>query len=139
MEIDGHKIASAVSVAQKDTAVDQYCGSVSVLLKCGLNFTAAAGGQNVEDDYSPLSFYGKIGWKMDLFSCGVTCVAVDYSHNEEISRAGDKAESYAIVLNQRVEPIMSDIYFSVRNYALDRAGENYDDIITFMSGIKLAF
>ena len=139
MEIDGHKIASAVSVAQKDTAVDQYCGSVSVLLKCGLNFTAAAGGQNVEDDYSPLSFYGKIGWKMDLFSCGVTCVAVDYSNNEDISRAADSAESYAIVLNQRVEPILSDVYVSVRNYSLDRPGEDYDDILTFMAGIKLAF
>lgn len=139
MEIDGHKISSAFSAAKKDTSIDQYSGSISVLLKCGLNFTAAAGGQDVGGDYSPLSFYGKIGWKMDIFSCGLTCVAVDYSNNEEISRADDKAESYAIVLNQRVEPILSDVYVSVRNYTLDRPGEDYDDILTFMSGVKLAF
>ncbi|MGD9873833.1 MAG: porin [Kiritimatiellia bacterium] len=138
-DIGEHKIASAISFAQKDTAIDQYCGSVSILLKCGLNLTAAAGGQDIEGDYSPLSFYGKIGWKLDLFSCGLTCVAVDYSQNAEISRADDTAESYAVVLNQRVEPILSDLYVSVRNYTLDRDGKNYDDILTFMSGIKLAF
>lgn len=138
-DIGEHKIASALSYAQKDTAIDQFCGSVSILLKCGLNFTAAAGGQDVEGSYSPLSYYGKIGWKLDLFSCGLTCVAADYSHNKEISQADDTAESYAVVLNQRVEPILSDLYVSIRNYTLDRKGEDYDDILTFMAGVKLAF
>lgn len=138
-EFGPHKISSAVACARKGAGVDQYDGSSSVLLGCGLNFTAAIGGQNVEGETSPLSCYGKVGWKLDLFPCGSTLVAVDYSRNEEVAQADDLAESYAILLNQRVDPISSEIYATVRQYALDREGEDFDDLLVFMSGIKLTF
>ncbi len=138
-EVGAHKVSSAAAYARKGSGIDQFSGSCSVLLGCGLNFTAAIGGQNVAGDYSPLSAYGKVGWKLDFFSCGATMLAVDYSRNEEVAQADDLAESYALVLNQRVEAISSEIYATVRNYTLDRAGEDYDDLLVFMSGVKITF
>lgn len=138
-DIGTHKISSAVAYARKGAGIDQFSGSCSVLLGCGLNLTAAIGGQNVAGDYSPLSAYGKVGWKLDLFSCGATMLAVDYSRNEEISQADDLAESCAVILNQRVDPISSELYATVRNYTLDRADGNFDDLLVFMSGIKITF
>ncbi|HOW96475.1 MAG TPA: hypothetical protein P5567_00480 [Kiritimatiellia bacterium] len=131
--------AAALAVAHKGADVDQFSGSCSVWLDGGLNVTAAAGGQEVEGDYSPFSWYGKIGWRLDWLSCGETCLAVDYSRNEEISQAGDRAESRAVVLNQRLEPIASDLYASVRTFTLDRPGEEYEDVLTVMAGVRLCF
>lgn len=138
-EIGAHKIASAIAYAHKGADVDQFSGSCSLLLGCGLNFTAAIGGQDVEGATSPLSYYGKVGYKHDFFSCGATMFAVDYARNEEVSQTDDVAESYALILNQRVEPLSSEIYATVRNYTLDRAGEDCDDLLVFMSGIKFCF
>ncbi len=138
-EIGTHKVSSAAAYAHKGAGIDQYSGSCSILLGCGLNFTAAMGGQNVEGETSPLSYYGKVGYKLDLLSCGATMLAVDYSRNEEVSQADDLAESYAVILNQRVEPISSEIYATVRNYTLERTDEAYDDLLVFMGGIKITF
>lgn len=139
-EFGGHRISSSAAFARKGPGVDQWSGSCSLLLACGLNFTAAVGGQNVEDgDASPRSGYGKVGWKLDWFPCGATMLAVDYSRNEEIAQADDLAESFALIVNQRVEAIASEIYATVRNYALDRPGEDYDDLLVFMGGIKIVF
>lgn len=66
-------------------------------------------------------------------------MAVDHSRNEKVAPADDLAESYAILLNQRVDPISSEIRAAVRQCALDREGEANDDPLAFMSGIKLAF
>ncbi len=134
-----HKLAAALAYAQKGTAVDQYDGSCSLLLACGLNLTAAVGGQDVAGDQSPFSYYGKVGWQLDLLSCGLTCVAVDYSRNEEVKQAEDAAESYAVIVNQYVKPISSEVYMTARTYTLDRPGESYDDIMAYMAGVKLSF
>lgn len=139
LEIGRHKLASAVAFARKGAGVDQYSGSCSLLLGCGLNFTAAVGGQDVEDERSPLSFYGKIGYKLDWFTAGATMLAVDYARNEEMAQAGDVAESYAVVFNQRLDPLNAEFYATARNYVLDREGADYDDLFVFLSGVKLAF
>lgn len=139
VEIGRHKLASAVAVARKGSGVDQYSGSCSLLLGCGLNFTAAVGGQDVAGVQSPFSAYGKIGYKLDWFSAGATMLAVDYSRNEEIDQTGDVAESFAVVFNQRLDPLHAELYATARNYVLDREGEDYDDLFVFMSGVKLAF
>ncbi len=138
-EIGRNKLASAVAVARKGAGVDQYSGSCSLLLGCGLNFTAAVGGQDMDGECSPFSVYGKIGYKLDWFSVGTTAFAVDYSRNEEISQAGDVAESYAVVLNQRLDPLNAELYCTARNYVLDRENADYDDLFVFMSGVKVSF
>ena len=134
-----HQIASAIAYAHKGAGIDQFSGSCSLLLGCGLSVTAALGGQDIEGDSSPLSYYGKLGYALDLLSCGGTLLAVDYSRNEEVAQADDLAESYAVILNQRVDPISSEFYAMVRNYTLDREGEDDDDLLVFMSGVKLCF
>lgn len=139
LALGAHKLASAVAFARKGAGVDQYSASCSLLLGCGLNFTAAVGGQDVEDERSPLSVYGKIGYKAEWFTAGATMLAVDYARNEEISRADDVAESYAAVLVQRLEPLNAELYATARNYVLDREGADYDDLFVFMSGVKIAF
>ena len=138
-EMGRHKLASAVAVARKGAGVDQYSASGSVLLGCGWNFTAAVGGQNADGPLSPLSVYGKIGYKFDWFSAGATMLAVDYSRNGEISRADDVAESYAAVVVQRIDPFHAELYATARNYVLDREGANYDDLFVFLAGVKVAF
>lgn len=137
--LGAHQIASAVAYARKAPGVDQVSGSCSLRLGCGLNLTAAAGGQDTDGDASPLSFYVKAGWRMEWFPCGETMLAADYSRNEEIGRPGDLAESHGLMLNQRVEAVSSELYATVRRYDLDRPGEEYDDLVIFMSGIRLAF
>ena len=138
-EFGGHRISSAAAYARKGPGVDQWSGSCSLLLSCGLNFTAAVGGQNGAGGAAPLSGYGKVGWKLDWFPCGATMLAVDYSRNEEIAQADDLAESFAVILNQRVDPISSELYATVRRYSLDRPDEEYDDLMVFMGGVKVAF
>ena len=139
LEIGRHKLASAVAFARKGAGVDQYSGSCSLLLGCGLNFTAAVGGQDVDGERTPLSVYGKIGYQLDWFSAGPTMLAVDYARNEEISQADDVAESYAAVVVQRLEPLNAELYATARNYVLDRADADYDDLFVFMSGVKIRF
>ena len=139
LEIGRHKLASAVAFARKGAGVDQYSASCSLLLGCGLNLTAAVGSQDVDGARSPFSTYGKIGYKLDWFSAGATMLAVDYARNEEISQAGDVAESYAAVVVQRLEPLNADLYATARNYVLDRENADYDDLFVFMSGVKIAF
>ena len=138
-ELGRHKLASAVAYARKGAGVDQYSGSCSLLLACGLNFTAAVGGQDVDGERTPLSVYGKIGYQLDWFSAGLTMFAVDYSRNEEISQAADVAESYAVVCNQRLDPLNAELYATARNYVLDRADADYDDLFVFLSGVRFAF
>ena len=138
-EIGAHKLALAAAYARKGAGVDQYSGSCSLLLGCGLNFTAAVGGQNVDGDRSPVSAYGKIGYKLDWFSAGATMFAVDYSRNEEIAQAGDVAESYAAVVVQRLDPLNAELYCTARTYVLDREEADYDDLLVFMSGVKIVF
>ena len=139
LALGAHKLASAVAFARKGAGVDQYSGSCSLLLGCGLNFTAAVGGQDVDGARSPLSVYGKIGYKADWFAAGATMLAVDYARNEEISQADDVAESYAAIVVQRLEPLNAELYATARNYVLDREGADYDDLFVFMSGVKIAF
>ena len=139
VEIGRHKLASAAAYARKGAGVDQYSGSCSLLLGCGLNFTAAVGGRDMAGETSPLAAYGKIGYKLDWFSSGATMLAVDYSRNEEIDQAGDVAESYAVVFNQRLDPLNAELYATARNYVLDREDADYGDLFVFMSGVKLAF
>ena len=95
--------------------------------------------EDVAGVQSPFSAYGKIGYKLDWFSAGATMLAVDYSRNEEIDQTGDVAESFAVVFNQRLDPLHAELYATARNYVLDREGEDYDDLFVFMSGVKLAF
>lgn len=139
MALGAHKLASAAAFARKGAGIDQYSGSCSLLLGCGLNFTAAVGGQDVAGETSPFSVYGKIGYTADWFSAGATMLAVDYSRNEGIDQTGDVAESYAVVFNQRLDPLNAELYATARNYVLDRAGADYDDLFVFMSGVKVAF
>lgn len=139
LALGAHKLASAVAFARKGAGVDQYSASCSLLLGCGLNFTAAIGGQDVEDERSPLSVYGKLGYKLDWFSAGPTMLAVDYSRNEDISQSDDVAESYAAVVVQRLEPLNAELYATARNYVLDRENADYDDLFVFMSGVNLRF
>ncbi len=138
-EIGPHKVGASVAYAHKGKGIDQYSGSCSILLDCGLNAAVALGGQSVEGETSPLSCYGKVGYNLELLPWGTTMLAVDYSRNEEVGQADDLAESYAVILNQRVDPISSEVYATVRNYTLDREGENYDDLRVFLSGIRISF
>ena len=139
LNVGPHEIASALAYARKGAGVDQYSGSCSLRLGCGLSFTAAMGGQDVAADRSPLSFYGKAGYRFDLFSCGETRLAVDYSRNKEIAQADDVAESMAIIVVQCVEPLSSELYATVRRYSLDRSDEACDDLVLFMSGVRFCF
>lgn len=139
LALGAHKLASAAAFARKGAGIDQYSASCSLLLGCGLNFTAAVGGQDVEGERSPLSVYGKIGYKLDWFTAGATMLAVDYARNEEISKVGDVAESYAAVVVQRLEPLNAELYATARNYVLDRENADYDDLFVFMSGVNLRF
>lgn len=138
-EIGSHRTSAAVAIARKGPGIDQYSASGSLLLGCGLNFTAAIGGQDADGGTSPLSCYGKVGYRFDLFSFGETMLAADYARNEEIAQANDLAESFSVAVNQRVDPVSSEVYATVRQYALERPGETVDDLWIFMSGIKLSF
>lgn len=133
---------AAVSIRDpSDDGVDyQVAGSWSMLHNpSGLSLTLS-GGMIEGDGDTPYNLYGKIGWDTAIFAFGNTGFGLDYTHSENISAEGDKANSFGIAAVQLIKDYGVELYGQLRLYTLDRGdGPNFDDIVVGTLGTRVKF
>jgi hypothetical protein len=133
------KLAAAVGyVDSGDRAGDGYTqigGSVSWLLPMGLNFTAALGERDYDDDdiEDPFNYYLKVGYKWDIHA-----LSVEYGMTEDFGVENLESSHYgaAYVINPW-KPV--EFYAAGRNYMADLDGEDPEDILQVMAGTRIKF
>jgi hypothetical protein len=141
----GTKVAAGVAYANQssisssvDTTVN---GSLSVLLENGLNLTAAAGMQEASasgrDD--PMFYYGKLGYRADVFPVGITALSVDLGQFDDVSANGDEALAAGLQLVQNLDDFGTDLYLGYRFYRLDRSATSLEDINAVLTGARVKF
>lgn len=142
--LGAHNFAAAIAYADVDDAFDQVSGSASLLLGDiipGANFTFAAGSQDsdVDDENTATFLYGKVGYQFSPFSFGKTALAVDYYYGEDIDQDGDESTSVGVVAVQKIDRVGTELYAGLRNFELDRDGEDFDDIDGLLVGARVKF
>ncbi len=139
------KVAAAVAwanPADTNPSVDnQYDGSMSILLGNGLNATFSAGMRELNEDGrdDATTWYGKLGYIMNICSLGSTSVAFDYGENEDIRANGDTGKTWAVSAVQDIPSWGTEFYLAFRNYSLDSELESYDDVNAVMGGARVKF
>lgn len=123
----------------------QFDGSVSVLLKSGLNFTVAGG---LRDPHytdptgrrlSPNLLFVKLGYQYHFFPIGLTALSVDFAQNEELIFNNDIARAYGIAAVQNIDQFGLELYLAGKYETLDRAFASYRPIVAVMSGGRVRF
>jgi len=131
--------ASLGSLSQ--TVDTQMNGSASVLHESGLNFTVAAGSQDLKnttrDDAT--FWYGKIGYRKNFFGIGETALAADWGQNSDAAANNDQADTYGLLGVQDITKWGSEYYLGFRNYSLDRTGTDFNSVQSVMSGVRIKF
>ena len=143
-EISGIKTRAAIAYADADNKnsrnLEQVNGSASVLFPFGLNFTVAAGQQDLEKDgRDPSMYYAKVGYIFSPLTIGSTAVSADWQLVEDRDRSGDEATTYGLALVQNIDRIATEAYVAARMYELDRRGADFDDIYAVMAGARVKF
>jgi len=133
----------AVAVAYEDRASvsgsdSRLLGSASVLLNNGFNLTVAAAEQDRKVGDDAMFYYGKVGFQTNSLSMyGRTSFSIDYYMGEDIRNAtsGDST-SYGFGMVQKVNPIGTELYLSVRNHEVDFTD---DDVFAAFVGARVKF
>lgn len=130
---------------------EQYNGSVSVLFAEGISLMGAIGQRKFKDaGRDPGKFwYGKLGYQFDYFKIGKTALAIDYAwskavaDNSTFTRADFKVinterfKSYGLVAVQYLDPAATEIYAAARTHELKRQGDWFDNILSFVVGVRI--
>ena len=120
---------------------NQFNGSVSALHSKGLNVTLAAGSRELKatgrDDAT--FFYGKLGYKRQFFSTGVSAFAIDYSRFEEIKANDDEADTFGAMFVQDFAKWGTEYYLGYRHHDLDRTGTDFKTIDAVLTGFRVKF
>jgi len=121
---------------------DLWGGSGSLKHKSGLSITltcAIKGRKGIGQDNAD-TLWGKIGCSSGLFDIGETYFGLSYGQYNDFAQDGDEATSLGFGIVQDLEPIGSHLWFLVRNYELDRAGnDDFDDIFIVSTGALFNF
>ena len=131
--------ASAGDLAGWD---NQYDGSISFLHSSGFNITLAGGQQDYDDQVKsddPAYWYGKLGYRAQLFSPGESAFAIDYGRWKDFAASGDEVDSVGLAFVQNVKDWGTEFYLSYRWHSLDRDNADFDDINGVMAGARLKF
>ena len=119
----------------------QISGSGSVYHASGLNFTVAAGTQELKNATrtDATFWYGKIGYRKNFFGIGETALAADWGQNSNAAANNDQADSFGLLGVQDINKWGSEYYLGFRNYNLDRPGKDLNSIQSVMSGVRVKF
>jgi predicted porin len=144
-EFPGLKVAGKLGYANQsatrtfpETIVS---GSLSALLRSGLNLTFA-GGQADDSDSArdAIDFwYGKLGYIASIFPVGASHFSLDYGAYDNAAASGDEGRAYGVQFVQTIPPWGTELYAGYRNYSLDRAGASFDDISGVLTGVRVKF
>jgi len=146
-DFGGFKLAAAAAYAVNGDVDSQINGSVSLRHSSGFNLTGAAGVQDIQagatnPNRDPVFWYAKLGY---IWGGGIgdTAIAIDYTVAEEIedslAATGDEFTSYGAFVVQNIDGISTELYLGVRNHELDRVGQNFDDILAVLGGVRVKF
>ncbi|MFZ1985344.1 MAG: hypothetical protein WAU91_13080 [Desulfatitalea sp.] len=120
---------------EDDADFTQLAGSVSWLLPMGLNFTAALGERDYEDDdlEDGMNYYLKVGYKWSIHA-----VSVEYGMTEDLMVENLESSHYgaAYVINPW-KPV--EFFAAYRNYMADLDGDEPEDIQQIMAGTRIKF
>lgn len=135
----GLKLAAAAAYAINGSTDPQINGSASILHESGFNLTGAYGQRDIDGSTrDPVFWYAKVGYilKGDGRS---TALSIDYAAAEDVDTLGDEFTSYGVAVVQKFDKIGTEFYLGVRNHELDRVGENFDDILAVLGGVRIKF
>lgn len=141
-DFGGIKLDSAVAYAVTEADDEIINGSVSILSKdTGFSLTLAGGNQEFDAGGEDVTFgYVKAGYQTDsLTSLGNTAFAVDYAMNENALGLDDESTSYGFQAVQNINAVGTDLYLGVRNYELDQPGQDFDDVLAVLAGVRIKF
>ncbi len=145
-DLKGFKVkasASFTNTASNATLVDnQISGSVSVLLDSGINLTLSSGVQNtkgVDAGRDPSFIYGKLGYQTQLNDLGFTAFSVDYGQYDEMQAVNEDGTSWGIQALQKIAAWNTDIYITFRNFNLNNAALNVNDVNVVLTGVRFQF
>jgi len=140
------KTAAAVGFAKlssTETSTDnRLSGSASVLHDpSGVSLTFAAGRADLKDGSrnTPKFFYGKLGYQGNWFGVGNTAIAVDLARMDDQAQNGDEFTTVGVGAVQELPDWGTEFYAGYRNYALERAGTDFEDIDASMVGARVKF
>lgn len=120
-----------------------YGGSASILHKpSGISLTIAEG---LEDrsgsSRDPLFFYGKLGYKPDLTDLGPTAFSADFFWGEDFRTIDSESISFGLAGVQTIEykDTSFDIFGTVRHYSFDESAADYENGLSFLTGVRWSF
>ena len=142
--LGSNEFEAAIAYSEVDDNFETINGSASVLLGTivpGVSATIGAGTRDFEENGrdDATFFYGKIGYQLAALSLGDTAVAVDYYYGEDIDQNGDESTSFGLLAVQDVDAVGTELYAGLRNYELDRNGEDFDDVNALLVGARVKF
>lgn len=139
-ELSGAKLVAGLGYSWKDdpsnpVTKELLVGSASVLLPSGFNATLAAGS---EQSGSGSYFYGKLGYRTDLWTKGETAFSIDYFSGDDID-AGLPGSSTAMGIGavQQFDDLPVEAYVGYYRYGFD--GANVPDITSVTLGGRWKF
>ena len=120
-----------------------YGGSASILHKpSGISVTVAEGLQDRKGSpRDPLFFYGKLGYRPDLTDLGPTALSVDLFWGEDFRTINSESISIGLAGVQTIEykDTSFDIYGTVRHYSFDESSVDYENGLSFLTGVRWSF
>ncbi len=142
--VEGVDVAAAAGYANTASTSSnggQYGASASAAFANGFNVTLALAGQENETANSdnPFLWYGKLGYRMEIFGMGETAFSVDYHSVNDLAQNNDEARSYGVQVVQNMDAYGTELYAAFRNFSLDRTGKNYQDITAGWLGARVTF
>jgi hypothetical protein len=148
-EFAGAKVKAGIAYADKgtyDPTSDddtQFNGSVSVLLDMGVSATFAYGSLDYDDPAEtrdPESYYFKLGYQTKaLTEMGKTAFSIDWMSSEDIAAVNDEGDVWGLQVVQKVKNWGTEFYGAYRQFSLDRAGADFDDVSIFAAGMRIKF
>jgi hypothetical protein len=121
------------------TSENQIDGSFAVLHDSGLNLTFSAGTRDQQTRSDDDHIYVALGYIAKLTDVGTTRFAIDYGNANDVGQNDDDFTTIGVAVTQNLKAISADIYATFRNHSLDRTGESFDDINSFMAGTRVKF
>lgn len=131
------KVAAGVGFSQEKVSGaddnETFGGSAAVLLNSGFNAAISYSQLSDDSDKDAKNIAFQIGYKF-----GNHATAVDYGITEDLNLKGDEGD--VIVLSYVYKPVpWAELYVSGRQFSLDRAGTDFDDVVALLAGSRIKF
>lgn len=139
----GVKVKAGVGMVNVTaTDIQDYVGSIGVLLPVGLSFQVSIGerDRNTAGRENPEGQFYRVGYRFKGSELGETRLAVSYSEQDDVRANGDQSEVIGVAVVQILEPLGSELYFSYLNFDLEQTGvTGIEDIDVVSVGLRVKF